>query len=94
MTISSTQKTANALAIRPGLVILWSAVLKLHLQSQQRDRQGKAFEAAHSEMILPGTAMETVYSRPPVGWNRAHGLKVFAPLSSASSLMRRFCDKN
>lgn len=29
MTISSTQNTPKALAIRPGLVIRWSAVLKL-----------------------------------------------------------------
>lgn len=42
-------------------------------------------------MILPGTAIETVYSRPPVGWNLAHGLNVFTPPSSPPSSILRFC---
>lgn len=43
-------------------------------------------------MILPGMAIDTVYSRPPVGWNLAQGLKVFmlSPSSPSSNLL--FCD--
>lgn len=68
MTISSTEKTARALAIRPGDVILWSAVLKLvYVNIDSFEPRRVWVVLAHSVMMLPGTAMDTVYSRPPVG---------------------------
>lgn len=46
---------------------------------------------AYSVMILPGTAIDIVKSRPPVGRNLVAGLNVFMPPSSPSSSVLLLC---
>lgn len=44
--------------------------------------------------MLPGTAIDTVKSRPPVGWNLADGLKVLVLTSSPSSSVLLLCERS
>lgn len=54
--------------MRPVVVILWSAVFKLHQVNMHSTRLvGMAEMPNYSVMMLPGTAIDTVKSRPPVG---------------------------
>lgn len=48
----------------------------------------------YSVMMLPGTAIDTVKSRPPVGWNLADGLKVLVLTSSPSSSVLLLCERS
>lgn len=52
-----------------------------------------ALVSNYSVMTLPGTAIDTVKSRPPVGWNLADGLKVLVLTSSPSSSVLLLCQK-
>lgn len=78
--------------MRPVVVILWSAVFKLDQVSMYLTRLiDMAQMPNYSVMMLPGTAIDTVKSRPPVGWNLADGLKVLVLTSSPSSSVLLLC---
>ena len=72
MTISSTEKTASALARRPAYVVLCSRVTQLwHVLVYPGAVPWERMN--YSVMMLVGTATETVHSRGAVGLNRVMG---------------------
>lgn len=81
--------------MRPVVVILWSAVFKLDQVNINSTRLvDMALMPIYSVMMLPGTAIDTVKSRPPVGWNLADGLKVLVLTSSPSSSVLLLCESS